>query len=41
MVELNGNPTMIWSGNRCHIIQPIEAIVVEELDLFNPNGSTP
>ncbi len=35
-VELNGNPTVIWSGNGCHIIQPIDAIVLEELDLFSP-----
>jgi Primase X len=35
-VELNGGPTVIWSGNGCHIIQPIDAIVLEELDLFHP-----
>ena len=35
-VELNGNPTVIWSGNGCHIIQPMDAIVLEELDLFSP-----
>jgi Primase X len=34
-VELNGNPTVIWSGNGCHIIQPMDAIVLEELDLFS------
>lgn len=35
-VELYGNPTVILSGNGCHIIQPIDAIVLEELDLFSP-----
>jgi hypothetical protein len=35
-VELSGNPTVIWSGNGCHIIQPMDAIVLEELDLFSP-----
>ncbi len=34
--ELNGKPTMIWSGNGCHIIQPMAAFVLEELDLFSP-----
>ena len=35
-MELNDNPTVIWSGNGCHIIQPMDAIVLEELDLFSP-----
>jgi Primase X len=35
-VELNGNPTVIWSGNGSHIIQPITAVVLEELSLFSP-----
>jgi hypothetical protein len=35
-VELNGKPTVIWSGNGSHIIQPMTAIALEELDLFNP-----
>jgi Primase X len=35
-VELNGDATVIWSGNGYHIIQPIDAIVLEELDLFSP-----
>ena len=34
--ELNGKPTVIWSGNGCHIIQPMDAVVLEELDLFSP-----
>jgi hypothetical protein len=35
-VELNGNPTVMWSGNGSHIIQPITAVVLEELGLFSP-----
>ena len=34
--ELNGKPTVIWSGNGCHLIQPIDAVILEELDLFSP-----
>jgi hypothetical protein len=36
-VELNSKPTVIWSGNGSHIIQPMTAIVLEDLDLFNPD----
>ena len=35
-VELNGEPTVIWSGNGCHIIQPMTARALEDLDLFSP-----
>jgi hypothetical protein len=35
-VELNANPTVIWSGNGCHIIQPMNAFILEEEDLFHP-----
>ena len=34
--ELNGKPTVMWSGNGCHVIQPINAVVLEELGLFSP-----
>jgi hypothetical protein len=34
--ELGGKPTVIWSGNGCHLIQPIDAVILEELDLFSP-----
>jgi Primase X len=34
--ELNGKPTIIWSGNGCHLIQPIDAVILEELGLFSP-----
>ena len=36
IVELGGRPTVIWSGNGSHIIQPMTAIALEELDLFSP-----
>jgi hypothetical protein len=35
-VDLNSKPTVIWSGNGSHIIQPISAIALEGLDLFSP-----
>jgi hypothetical protein len=35
-VELNGKPTVIWSGNGSHIIQPMTACALEDLDLFSP-----
>ena len=35
-VELNGKPTVMWSGNGCHIIQPMDAVVLEELEFFSP-----
>ena len=35
--ELSSKPTVIWSGNGSHIIQPMEAIILEELDLFSPD----
>ena len=34
--ELSGKPTVIWSGNGSHIIQPLDAVILEELDLFSP-----
>jgi hypothetical protein len=33
--NLNSLPTVLWSGNGNHIIQPISALVLEELDLFS------
>lgn len=35
-VELSGRPTVVWSGNGSHIIQPMTAIALEDLDLFSP-----
>jgi Primase X len=34
--ELSSEPTVIWSGNGSHIIQPMEAVILEELELFSP-----
>lgn len=34
--NLSSIPTVLWSGNGNHIIQPISAFVLEELDLFSP-----
>jgi Primase X len=34
--ELSSEPTVIWSGNGRHIIQPMDAFILEELDLFSP-----
>jgi hypothetical protein len=34
--ELRGKPTVIWSGNGNHIIQPMDGVILEELDLFSP-----
>jgi hypothetical protein len=36
-IELSGRPTVIWSGNGSHIIQPLDAVILEELDLFSPD----
>ena len=34
--KLNGSPTLIWSGNGYHIIQPVECpIVLEEIEQFS------
>jgi hypothetical protein len=33
--ELRGKPTVIWSGNGSHIIQPMDGVILEELDLFS------
>jgi hypothetical protein len=30
--KLGGNPTVLWSGNGYHIYQPIEALVLEQLE---------
>ena len=30
--ELSSKPTVIWSGNGSHIIQPITALALEDLD---------
>lgn len=35
-IELSSKPTVIWSGNGSHIIQPMDAVILEELDLFDP-----
>jgi hypothetical protein len=32
----SSKPTVIWSGNGTHIIQPVAAVVLEELELFSP-----
>ena len=34
--ELSSKPTVIWSGNGCHIIQPMTAIALESIDFFSP-----
>jgi hypothetical protein len=34
--ELSSKPTVIWSGNGSHIIQSLDAVILEELDLFSP-----
>jgi hypothetical protein len=34
--ELSSKPTIIWSGNGNHIIQPMDGVILEELDLFDP-----
>jgi hypothetical protein len=33
--ELSSRPTIIWSGNGCHIILPLSAIALEDLDVFS------
>ena len=32
--KLGGVPTVIWSGNGYHIYQPIEALILEEQEIF-------
>jgi hypothetical protein len=32
--KLGGNPTVLWSGNGYHIYLPVNAPVLEELDIF-------
>jgi hypothetical protein len=33
--KLGGNPTVLWSGNGCHLYQPIEAFVLEQIEPFS------
>jgi hypothetical protein len=33
-LKLNGNPTVLWTGNGYHIYQPIEATILEQYQLF-------
>jgi hypothetical protein len=30
--KIGGNPTILWSGNGYHIYQPVEALVLEQLE---------
>jgi len=33
--KVDGKPTVIWSGNGFHIYQPIEGLVLEQIELFS------
>ena len=33
--KVDGKPTVIWSGNGYHIYQPLEGLVLEQIELFS------
>jgi hypothetical protein len=33
--EMDGHPSVLWTGNGYHIYQPIDSFVLEEFDIFN------
>jgi Primase X len=36
--KLGGNPTCLWSGNGCHVYQPVDAFVLEQENPFSEYG---
>jgi hypothetical protein len=33
--QIDGHPSVLWTGNGYHIYQPIDSFVLEEFDIFN------
>jgi hypothetical protein len=38
---LGANPTVLWTGNGYHIYQPIDAFILEEVEVFSRNFDQP